>query len=301
MKLSFVGMDSSHSIEFTRRLMAPDCPADQKVTGPVLSLSKGATVIKAMRFETPFQDKEGLDARQNQMEEWGVKVTLRLDEAVNGCDAIMMCINDPSLHLDYFKKIAGLGKPIFLDKPLADTTANAKAIIDHAADMKTRFFSSSSLRFVPQLIDACKAVENPTLVSTFGALGSAMAGSSIVWYGVHAVEMMQRAIGRGAKSVKTDADATGAVVVAHYDDGRRGVVELCSGAWHYGGSVRGKNAAVSFTADTSRLYSDQLIEIIKFFKGGEPPVAPEDALEVTALLDAAQRSADSGKPEATGV
>ena len=292
MKLSFVGMDSSHSIEFTRRLMAPDCPEAQKVTG--------ATVIKALRFETPFQNKEGLDARQNQMEEWGVKVTTDLSEAVDGCDAIMMCINDPSLHLDYFKKIAGLGKPVFVDKPLADTTANARAIIDHAAENKTRFMSCSSLRFVPQLVDACRKVPEPALVSTFGALGKAAAGSSIVWYGVHAVEMMQRALGRGAKTVRTVADDTGAVVIVRYGDARRGVVELCSGAWHYGGSVRGKEA-VSFTADTSRLYSDQLIEILKFFKGGEPPVAVEDALEVAAILDAAQQSADSGKTKATGL
>lgn len=292
MKLCFVGMDSSHTIEFARRLMAPDCPEPQKVSG--------ATVVKAMRFETPFQDKAGLDARQKQLEEWGVKVTTDLGETVEGCDAIMMCINDPSLHLEYFKKIAGLGKPIFVDKPLADNTGNAKAIIEHASENKTRFWSSSSLRFVPGLVEACAKVPEPSLVSTFGPLGKAAAGSSIVWYGVHAVEMMQRALGRGARIVRTIADETGAVIVVRYPDARRGVVELCTGAWHYGGFVRGSEA-VSFTADTSRLYSDQLVEIIRFFEGGPAPVAPEDALEVTAILDAAQRSADSGKAEATGI
>ncbi|MGB9620215.1 MAG: Gfo/Idh/MocA family protein [Armatimonadota bacterium] len=292
MKVSIIGLDSSHTVEFTRRLMAPDCPESEKVAG--------ATVVKVMRFETPFQDKAGLDARQKQLEEWGVRVSTDLAETVGGCDAIILCINDPSLHVEYFKRIAGLGKPIFIDKPLADTTANAKAILDHAAENKTRFWSSSSLRFVPQLVDACSRVPTPTLVSAFGALGKAAAGSSIVWYGVHAVEMMQRALGRGAKTVRAIADETGAVIVVRYEDARRGVVELCSGSWHYGGSLRGKEA-VSFTADTSRLYTDQLAEIVKFFAGSPPPVAPEDALEVTAILDAAQRSVDSGKTESIGI
>lgn len=287
-KISIVGLDSSHTIEFARRLVAPDCPDEQKVSG--------ATVTAVMRFETPFQDSAGLDARQKQLESWGIRVTTDLQEATADCDAIILCINDPSPHLDYFRRIASLGKPVFVDKPLADTKASAAQILEAAAENKTAFFSCSSLRFAPQLLDACNKVSQPTLVSTFGPLGQAAAGSSIIWYGVHAVEMMQRALGRGAKYVRTIADETGAVLVVRYDDSRRGVVELCRGAWHYGGSVRGREAA-AFVVDTSLLYTNQLKEIVKFFETKQTPVDPEDALEVTAILDAAERSANSGAYE----
>ncbi|MDH7601934.1 MAG: Gfo/Idh/MocA family oxidoreductase [Armatimonadota bacterium] len=288
LKIGIIGLDSSHTIEFARRLVAPDCPAEQKVSG--------ATVTKVMRFETPFQDSAGLDARQKQLESWGIPVTTHLEEATSDCDAIILCINDPSLHLEYFRKIAGLGKPVFVDKPLADTKANAAQILEAAAENKTPFFSCSSLRFAPALLDACSKVNQPTRVSVFGPLGQAAAGSSIVWYGVHAVEMMQRALGRGAQSVRTFSDETGAVLLVKYNDSRRGVVELCRGAWQYGGSVRGKDGAV-FLVDTSLLYTDLLREIVKFFETKKAPVEPEDALEVTAILDAAEKSATSGKAE----
>jgi predicted dehydrogenase len=284
LRISIIGLDSSHTIEFARRLMVPDCPPEQKVDG--------GKVTAVMRFETPFQNAEGLDSRQKQLESWGIPVTTNLNQAIQGCDAIILCINDPSLHLDYFRQIAGLGKPIFVDKPLADTAANAKQILEAASENKTAFFSCSSLRFVPQLLDACSKVADPILVSTFGPLGKAAAGSSIVWYGVHAVEMMQRALGRGARTVKTIEDKTGALLIVGYDDARRGVVELCRNAWHYGGTVRGKEAA-AFVADTSRLYTDLLRQILEFFRTKSPPVDPLDALEVTAILDAAERSAGS--------
>lgn len=69
-KIAIVGLDTSHSIEFTKRLQAPDCPAEMRVPN--------MKVVSCLRFETPFQNKEGLDARQAQLESWGVKVTERL-------------------------------------------------------------------------------------------------------------------------------------------------------------------------------------------------------------------------------
>lgn len=288
-RIGMIGLDTSHSIAFTKCLQAPDCPPEQHVDG--------ARVITCMRFETPFQDKEGLDKRQEQLEGWGVKVTESLDEVVADCDALMLEINDPAYHVEYFTKCAGLGKPIFLDKPMADTAANAKLIAKMAKDKGAKVFSSSSLRFVPALLAAIEAVETPMYTSTYGPLGKAPAGSSIVWYGVHAFEMLQRAMGRGAKSVLAHRDGAGVVSIIEYDNARRGVVELTEGAYAYGGSVRAPKKAVNFSADNALLYTGQLKEVVKFFQGAEPVVTLEDAVEVTSMLDAAERSVKSGAAE----
>ena len=125
LRVGIIGLDSSHSIEFTRRMQAPDCPPDQR--------AEGMQAVTCLRFETPFQDQQGLDERQAQLEAWGVSVTEDFDEAVSGCDALLMEINDPQYHLDYFVGVAGLGKPLFLDKPLADTMENGLQVaLDHA-------------------------------------------------------------------------------------------------------------------------------------------------------------------------
>ena len=110
MKVAIIGLDTSHSVAMPKLMNDPTCEPDMKVSG--------LKAVTCLRFETPFQGKEGLDNRQAQLEGWGVKVTLDFDEAIADCDAIMMEINDPAYHLDYFKRLANLGKPIFLDKPM---------------------------------------------------------------------------------------------------------------------------------------------------------------------------------------
>ncbi len=289
LKIALIGLDSSHPVEFVRLMQAPDRPNGQRVGG--------MRAVSCMRFQTPFQDETGLDERQKQLEAWGVRVTSDFDQAVGEADAVMVEINDPSYHLEYFTRCVALGKRVFLDKPLADTIANGRKIADLAAARGVEYFSASSLRFMPELTTARASVPEAIACSVFGPLGEAQAGSSIVWYGVHAFEMLQVLMGRGARSVRTAKDELGAVVHVTYEGGRRGLVELTVGAYHYGGVVRTSKAAHNFVVDMSTAYKHLLVHVERFFRTGEPPVETKDTLEIMAMLDAAQRSADSERSE----
>ena len=288
-RVGIIGLDTSHAIEFPRRMQASDLDPAQRVAG--------LRAVSCLRFATPFQNEEQLDGRQAELERWGVRVTRTLEDALEGVDALMLEINDPAAHLDYFERCAGLGKPIFVDKPLADTLANGRRIAEIARASGTRWWSSSSLRYVPAVRDACAAMPKPATATVYGALGTAPAGSSIVWYGVHAFEMLEAALGRGARSVQTRRDALGAVALVEYPDQRRGIVELTAGSWLYGGCLRAQEAAHHFVADLARASTEQLAAVRDFFRGGPPPVAAEDALEIMGMLDAAERSLASGEPE----
>lgn len=286
LKIALIGLDTSHTVDFAKR-MHPSCAADQRVDG--------LQATACLRFETPFQNKAGLDERQRALEAIGVKVTECFDDAVADCDAIMLTINDAAYHLDYVRKCADLGKPIFLDKPMADTLAHGRDIAALTAAKGLKLMSCSSLRHVTELQHACALVPIPEQVNTFGPLGKAPAGSSIVWYGVHAFEMLQRALGRGATSMTVVRDAAGVVCIVGYPDKRRGVVELSEGNYSYGGSLRGNGKATAFVVDTGLTYTLQLRDIEAFFRTGRAPLALEDSLEVMALLEAAQQAADTGK------
>jgi predicted dehydrogenase len=290
LNVALIGLDSSHSIEFARRFQAPDCPESSKVGG--------IRVTKCLRFETRFQGAEGLAKGQKQLEAWGVNVTDSFEEAVCDADALMIEINDPALHLDYFDRAAGLGKPVFLDKPLADTVANGRRILDLAARQGTRWFSASSLRFAAELEEALAREQSPDVVSVYGPLGKAAAGSSVVWYGVHAFEMLERAMGRGAKTVTACPDSRGVVVSVRYEDDRRGVVELTEGAYIYGGILRSPDAGNPFVVDVSTIYSALLEKVAAFFRGAPAPVDPLDTLEIMALLEATNHAIETGQPQA---
>jgi predicted dehydrogenase len=286
-KVAIIGLDTSHSVEFPRRMQAPDCPEKNKV--------EGLRAVTCLRFETPFTNKEVLDERQKQLEAWGVKVTEDFDEAVSDCDAIMLEINDPEYHLEYFKKCADLNKPIFLDKPMADNYENAKAIYDLAQEKNLKVISASSLRYSQSLVDACNKVPAPEQAYIYGPLGVPPVGSGIIWYGVHCFEMLEKAMGIGALSVDVRQDAAGAVAIVEYPDKRRGIVELTVGNYSYGGTLRADGKNTSYIVDNSMIYTEELKEILEFFRTGEASVKLEDALEVMDMLDTAARSYKEGK------
>lgn len=289
-RIALIGLDTRHAIEFAKRMVAPDCPADQRV--------RGMKPVSCLRFSTPFHSEDGLNQRQKTLEGWGVKVTTNFEEAVADCDALMLEINDPAYHLEYFTKCAGLGKMIFLDKPFADTLANAKKIYELTKANQLKVFSSSSIRFAPAFATACRKLPQPAFVHVYGPFGKPPSGNSIVWYCVHTFEMLERAMGRGAQSVFVKKDGAGFTAIVQYPDNRRGVAELLEGAFVYGGCLHNKEKSFPYVASTARVYTNLLKEITKFFRTGKAPVALEDTMEVMALLDAAQRSFDSGKEEA---
>jgi predicted dehydrogenase len=289
MKVAIIGLDTSHSLQFTMRAQAHECDPDQRVDG--------LEVISCMRFETPFQDKKGLDERTAQLEEWGVKVYEDFDRAVEGAEALLLEVNDPTLHVEYFEKAAKTGLPVFLDKPLADTYENGLEIARIAKEYNVRFFSASSLRFIGNMVKTVEKFDDIQCASVFGPLGIAPAGESVVWYGVHAFEILQRAMGCGAEAVTAVNDEKGVVAVVHYKDGRRGVVELAKGAFVYGGSIRTDSDKDVFVCDMTYAYKGLLELIVRFFKGGLAPVEFDETLEIMNLLDTTVRAMKSGKTE----
>ena len=291
-RVAIIGLDTSHSVAMPQLMQDPASKFHVE----------GLRATSCLRFETPFQRAEGLDARQAILEGIGVKVTEDFEQAVADCDAIMIEINDPSLHLQYFEKCAELGKPIFLDKPYADTLANARRIADIAEAKGIHYFTSSSLRFDVDLQETLARAKRNKMriesVCTWGEVGHAPAGSSIVWYGVHAFEILQQIMGRGAVSVSASEDRKGYVCHVAYADGRRGVVELTYGSSRYGFVLRDDRGQEALCQVSGRIpyYKMLLDQVTSFFQGAPAPVSPGDCFESMALLAAAERSIQTGRP-----
>ncbi len=290
-KVAIIGLDTSHSIEFPRRMQAADCSLDQRVPG--------LRAITCLRFATPFQNKKGLDERQRQLESWGVYVTTRFDEAVADCDAIMLEINDGACHLDYFKKVAALGKPVFLDKPLATTLGDGRAILRLAVKHQTRVWSGSAVPFCPEVDGARSRFAEIRRANVFGVLNNAPSGDSLVWYGVHAFETLQRIMGPGALAVHALETKTSILTLVDYGAGREGVVELIRGMAIYGGRIQGLinkvDKVVPFVCNMTYGYRDLLRLVKKFFEGGTAPLELRTTLEGLAMMTAARRSIKTGQ------
>ena len=290
-KVAFIGLDTSHSVQFAQYIQDPNIPAENRCTDLL--------VTRCMRFETPFQGKEGLDTRQKQLEELGIMVTEDFNEAIADCDAIFLEINDPTLHLEYFRKCAKLNKPIFLDKPFADTLENAKAIARIAEENNVRFFTASKLRNFQTIEDLAAKNLEVTTAMAWGSLGKCPEGYSlIIWYGVHTFELLERFMGIGAEAVLTLPTNVGFDCQVKYKDGRTALVKMSSGigggygCWVLGGGV------VECALAQSGTPINMLNNFVKMCRGEEPAVAVEESLEIMAMLEAAEKSYQSGKWEA---
>ncbi len=279
-KLAFIGLDTSHSIAFTELIQGEN------------NIVEGLRVVNCMRFPSAFQSESGQDERQITLEKMGVKVTNSFEEAVSEVDGILLEINDPALHLEYFEKAAELGLPVFIDKPLADSFDNGKKIVKMARDKNIPVWSSSSLRFIPEIIQCREKVDEPMLCQVFGPLGEAARGSSLVWYGVHAFEMLSCLMGTGAQKVHAREDARGVVAVVEYADERRAVVECNKGAYKYGGRAQNSDIAEPFIAEGSP-YPELIKALRRFFLEGHIPVPLEHTLEIQAMMEAAEKSLSS--------
>ena len=290
LKVAIIGLDTSHSVELPRLMNSPECKPELKING--------LKVVACNRFMTRFTNKDVLDKRQEQLEQWGIKVTENFDEAVADCDAIQMEINDPSLHLEYFERLAPLGKPVFLDKPLAESVEDGRKIIELARKYGTRVWSGSSIPLNPKVQQCIDNLQDePLIAHAFGPMGVAPAGSSVIWYGVHTFEIMQRLIGPcGAKSVHAVESPVGVISTVAYDDDRVGLVECQKGCWCYGGRIQNNNnASLLHILATEPNYYYLMRNIRNFFRGGDAPVTIEKTFEGLAIMNAAEASVKSGK------
>ncbi len=287
-RIALIGLDTSHTVEFTKLIQ------DEKNGHKIID---GMRATKAFRFPSAFQPEEGQDQRQADLEALGVTMAQSLEDATTDVDAIFLEINDPALHLEYFEKVAGCGLPVFIDKPLAANLEEGRKIIEIARANNTPAWSSSSLRFLPSLIKARKEIPNPLVANTFGALGKAAAGSDLIWYGVHAVEMLIAGLGTGVESVQAIKDSRGIILIVDYKDEKRGIVECLHGLYRYGGRIQSEDKMEFFASGEESVYVALMAALHDFVHNKNIPVPLTEALEVLAVLEAGEKSLSSGKAE----
>jgi hypothetical protein len=270
----------------------------QGEVAPELRVS-GLRVTRALRFPSPFQPEEGQDKRQKQLEEWGVKVTTSIDEAISDVDGVILSLNDGSMHFDYVRRIAACGKPLFLDKPMADTVKEAEEICRIVQKNKTKFWTSSSLRFDHDIHHACHELAVPDTCSVYGPIHSKPfhSGRGVLWYGIHTFEMVSRIMGLGAKSAWAKHGARGLVAQIAFENGRQATIEFDSKNSAFGGRLQAGDKSIPFMIDSTALYSQLLHKVRDFFLKNEVPVSLQESVEIQATIDAVERSLVSGKEE----
>ena len=283
-RVGIVGLDTSHSIAFTKELNGEDKKEPYTGFRVVAAYPYGSKTIESSYKRIPGYTE--------QVKEMGVEIVSSIEELLEKADYILLETNDGTVHLEQALEVFKHcdGKPVFIDKPIAATLAQAIAIFQLAKEYNTPIFTSSGVRFTPKSQALRKGEEGKVLgASTYSPAAREVTHPDFGWYGIHGVEELFTVMGPGCVAVnRMSAEGTD-VVTGLWSDGRVGTFRGTRTGKHlYGGIVFTENGVTP--SGGFQGYGTLLDEIVKFFKTGEPPVSERETLEIFTFMEASNVS-----------
>lgn len=285
-KAGIIGIDA-HANSWTKIINNPEA------TGELADL----TVVAAYPGGSPDipQSMELLEKAREPMIAAGVEMVDSIDALIEKVDVVMILSIDGRPHLEQAKPVFEAGKTLFIDKPIAGTLADAIRIFRLGKEHKVPVFTSSSLRFAEGALHIHK---DPKLGEIVGAEVYSPCKTEpnhpdFFWYGIHGVEPLFTIMGTGCESVSRVTTEGTDVAVGIWEGGRIGSFRgIRDGQRGYGATVFGTKGIVQGGGFDG--YEPLIVEIVKFFKTGKPPVSEAETLEIFAFMEAADESKRQG-------
>lgn len=282
-RVGIIGLDTSHSIAFAKALNAEE--TDERLHGYriVAAYPYGSKTIESSASRIPGYTKD--------IQALGVEIVDSIDALLHKVDVVMLETNDGRLHLEQALPVLKAGKRLFIDKPIAASLADTRAIFEAAEKYNVPVFSSSSLRYMENIpaLRSGELLGQITGADTFSPAIIEPTHPDLFWYGIHGVEMLYALLGTGCEQVNRVYNERTDVVVGTWSDGRVGIFRGTRTGHHgYGGTAYGEKGHLAIGKYTG--YTPLLYEIAAFFESGIPPVEPRETLELVAFMEAAEES-----------
>src|SRR5262249_43500873 len=288
LRAGIIGLDTSHVVAFTGLLNGPRAKGVLAHVRVVAAYPGGSPDIPDSRDRVAGFTK-------TLREQYNVEIVDSIDALLKKVDVVFLESVDGRPHLEQVKPVLKAGKPVFIDKPVAGSLADALQIYDLAKEHKVPVFSSSSLRFAA---DVTAVKQNEKLGNLLGCMTYSPCSlephhPDLFWYGVHGVEVLYTLMGVGCESVSRVQTKDTDIVTGVWKDGRVATFRgIRAGKSDYGMVVFGSKGIEAQKINHS--YEPLVIEIVKFFRGGPPPVRAEETGELFAFMEAADESKRRG-------
>ena len=287
-RIGIIGCDTSHVPAFTKLFNDPKAEGDLA----------GFKVVAAFAGGSPDIPKSSTDRIPKFVEELkksGVEMVDSIPELLKRVDAVLLESVDGRPHLEQARPVLEAKKPLFIDKPLAGSLADAIAIHELARKHNTPWFSCSSIRFGPK-IQALKTdlkIGDVIGATSWSPCSLEEHHPDLFWYGVHGVEGLYTLMGPGCESVQRTSTPGEDVATGVWAGGRVGIFRGTRAAkGDYGVVAHGAKGVGTVTGFEG--YKPLVEQIAKFFKTGKSPINPEETIELFAFMSAADESKAKG-------
>ena len=280
-KAGMVGCDTSHAVAFAKVLNShPQWRVRVVAAFPQASEDMpGASVKRLPRFVKALREGQK------------VKIVSGMDELLKQVDAVMIESVDGRPHLRQARPAFEAGKLVFIDKPFTAGLADAREIVKLSKRTGVAFFSSSCVRFQPEI--AKLAAEGRA-----GELTKCQASSplhferhhpDLFYYGIHGVEALYTVMGAGCLSVRHKVEKDVEWTTGTWPGGRTGVFRGVKRG-EYRPLVKIWTAKGEAQSKGGYNYAGLCQAIARFFQTGKAPIDPAETLEIIEFMTAAQLS-----------
>ncbi|MEZ8221990.1 Oxidoreductase family, NAD-binding Rossmann fold [Candidatus Fervidibacteria bacterium JGI MDM2 JNZ-1-D12] len=288
-RVGIVDTDTSHAVEFTKRLNHIGIAEDQWVDG--------ARVVAAWTAPSAIVPQERhREYNRILRKELSVQFVDNLDELRNLVDAVMVLSQDGSVHLERAKPFLEAGMPVFVDKPFACSLHDALLMAEIASKHDAPLFSSSSLRYaleVQRVHEQEQEWGKVVAADAFSPAPTHPRNPGLFHYGIHGVETLFALMGKGCRRVRCFYRDDGEVVVGDWEDGRIGIMRgIRRGAHAYGFTVICERQAWATMIDVRFIYRELLKQVVAMFQTCKPPLDISETLQIVAFIEGARKSAE---------
>lgn len=228
------------------------------------------------------------------------RVTETLAEAARGAAGAFVCDMWGEYHRGQALAFLEQGKPVFVDKPLAESVADARVMIAAARENGTVLGTCSSLRYDPEVLRLRKRLS--------GELGRPLITTiccpcyqDLARYTVHGIELLLAVTG-GQKTVSVRNCGTSQrrhLLLVDFIDGSCGVVHSWEGH-AYSVTVAAENGQEVIRPGVEDTLKPMVAAVLESFVTKVPVVDYEEVLEVVRIIEAGAASrAQGGRPVET--
>jgi hypothetical protein len=286
LRVGIIGLDTSHSIAFAKTLNNPAAAPELGGYKVVAAYPKGSNDIESSVKRIPANTEE--------VKKYGVEIVGSIKALLKKVDVVLLETNDGRLHLEQVLPVLKAGKRVFIDKPITASLSDAMAIFEAADTYKIPVFSASSLRFMTKAQEVAQGKLGKVMgAETYSPATLEKTHPDLFWYGIHGVETLFTVMGKGCKSVARFYSDQTDMVVGTWDDDRIGTFRgIRAGKADFGGTAYCEKGITEL--GPYKGYDPLLVQIIKFFQTGVPPVSAEETLEILAFMEAADESKRQG-------
>jgi len=287
LRIAMIGLDTSHVEAFAKLLHEPDNPWHVP-GGRIVSAFPGGSEDFALSRDRV----EGYTEKLRDLS--GAVICDSPEAAVEQADAVLLESVDGRVHRSQFERIAASGKPVFVDKPFALSSEDARAMFAVAEENQVPLMSCSSLRYAAGLTEALGDDSSGELIGAdfFGPMAIEPTQPGFFWYGIHTAEMLVATLGPGFRSIKLLSNEDHDLLSSEWADGRIGTLRgNRKGNGRFGGILHRKDSSffIDVYAHPKPYYASLLEAILSFFRTGKSAVPREETLAVVEFLEEANR------------